>query len=99
MYSGNSWKQWRGYPRFCYATDFTGVVDLLAFLPYVVAHFFVAGSDANVFFAMLQLVCVVKLDRVLPAFTLLDDVVASGETARLLATSAMLSSMLWVLFA
>jgi len=99
LFSGVAWKYWKEYPRFCYATDFIGVIDILAWAPYVLAQFFERGSDWNVFFCMLQVVCILKLDRRLPAFTLLDDVLATGETGRLLVMSGALSVMLWVLFA
>jgi len=98
-FSGTAWKHWREMPRFCYATDFTGMIDVLAWLPFVAAQFFSQGSDWNVVMCMLQILCVVKLDRRLPAFTLLDDVVASGDTGRLLLCAGALSLMLWVLFA
>jgi len=98
-FSGVHWKHWRAMPRFCYATDFTGMIDLLAWFPFMVAQFFTQGSTWNVVMCMLQIICVVKLDRRLPAFTLLDDVVASGDTGRLLLCAGALSLMLWVLFA
>jgi hypothetical protein len=47
---------------------------------------------------MLQLAMVLKLDRRVPAFTLLDDVVNTGQTGRLLMCTMLLSVLLWVFF-
>jgi len=101
-YSGTTWKDWASTPGgfyFCYATDFTGVVDLLAWLPFFLAQGYAVGSDAHLVFLSLQLVCILKFDRLLPAFTLLDDVMASGETGRLLLCTTLLSMIIWVVFA
>merc|ERR1711959_796157 len=49
----------------------------------------------------LQLLCIVKLDRLLPAFTLLDDVVNADRetcTGRLLICTLVVSMIVWVFF-
>lgn len=98
-YTGTTWKEWHDYPYFCYATDFVGIVDLLAWLPFFVSLGFSDGSDASVVLRMMQVLVVLKWDRKLPAFTLLDDVLTSGESGRLLLCTMALSMILWVIFA
>jgi len=94
----SSWYKWRKWPRLCYMTDFMGVIDLLAWLPYFVAQWYPLFSDTHVILASVQILMVIKLDRILPAFTLMDDVVA-GETARMLLCTVVLALVVWIFFA
>jgi len=101
-YSGTGWKEWKSFPRFCYMTDFTGIIDLLAWLPFMVVQIGFDDDTTRLAVAgyMAQILVVLIVDRKLPAFSLLDDVLGSERgSGRLLLCSAMLALILWVLFA
>lgn len=98
MVSGAEWHEWRDYPYVCYLTDFVGFIDLMAFVPFFVAMAFHPGSDEYVAARMLQLIVIIKIDRRLPAFAMLDDVLTTGQTGRLLLCTLLLSVLLWVFF-
>jgi len=104
-FTGNNWKAWTEIPGghyICYATDFTGIVDLASWLPFFIAQPFTAGSQEYLLISSIQILCILKLDRVLPAFTLLDDVINADRetcTGRLLICTAVVSMILWLVFA
>lgn len=96
-YTGENWHKWANYPRFCYATDFAGVVDLLSWLPYFVACGTTWDGNANIFLRTLQLVSLMKIDRSLPSFTLLDNVFSREHTGRLLMCTVVLALVIWIM--
>jgi len=99
-YAGTGWSEWRDWPRLCYATDFVGMVDLLSFVTLYIAVLFPEGSTTCVSLRMLQVLVILKIDRRLPAYSLLDDVLTSERgSGRLLFCSAALALILWTLFA
>jgi len=97
--TGENWEAWKNWPRFCYATDFVGIVDLLAWLPFFVSLAFRVDSQPAAILQMSQILLVLKFDRRIPAITLLDNVLTSGNSGRLFICTAALSMILWVLFA
>jgi len=105
-YSGENWHEYKEYPRLCYAADFVGIVDFLSWAPFFLSLCFAQDSNARVCIGALQIVSVLKLDRKLPAFTLLDNVLMGGgkndekpNTLRMLVCTLVMSLMLWVCFA
>jgi len=99
-YVGTSWKEWKEWPRTCYVTDYTGMVDLISWLPFMLAHFFATETTPAVVLRMMQILIILKIDRKLPAFALLDDVLLDPRgTGRLLACTAIFSAIMWILFA
>jgi len=72
-FTGEKWKDWAGSTclrRTCYITDFFGVVDLLAWVPFFIAQGFDVDSDAFVIIGSIQVAMLIKFDRMCPAFTL-----------------------------
>jgi hypothetical protein len=81
-------------------------VDLIAWVPFLLVKVLVACgatheySTIAVVLYMSQITIVLKLDREVPAFTLLDDVLtAERGSGRLLICAGMLALILWLLFA
>merc|ERR1711974_148094 len=55
-------------------------------------------SEARVVIGAFQIAIIIKFERILPAFTLLDDVCAKGQTGRMLLCTALMSLTIWVMF-
>jgi voltage-gated potassium channel len=96
------WAWWKDKGSFmqkiCYATDFVGVVDLIAFATFFISQAYPLCSDTHVIIGYLQILMLIKVDRFLPAFTKLDDVV-SEKTSRVLFCGLICALIAWILFA
>jgi len=97
-FSGTHWKNWK-WKRLCYATDFTGVVDVVAWLPFFVAQGYSFSEEGYVVWSCIQVLVILKIDRIVPAFTLLDDVLGSKEHGRMLFCTLVVALIAWILFA
>jgi len=96
-YSGQDWKNWK-WKRLCYATDFTGIVDVVSWLPFFIAQGYSFNEEGYVVWSCIQVLVILKIDRIVPAFTLLDDVLGGKEHSRMLFCTLVVALIAWILF-
>jgi voltage-gated potassium channel len=97
LYTKNNWKNMKDKPQLCYILDFMGIIDMLSFVCFFASMGFDQDTQGRVIFSSLQIVMLMKFDRILPAFTLLDDVVSSSNA--LLTCMLVLGVIAWIGFA
>ena len=83
---------------FHYVVSFYSIVDILAILPYYLALALPGGwvDGHDEYFRMLRLLRLLKLDKYIPSFSLIDDVCRRKRQA--LATTCFAAGALWVIF-
>jgi len=97
LYTKNNWNGMKDTPQLCYVLDFMGFIDMLSFVCFFASMGFDQDTQGRVIFSCLQIMMLMKIDRILPAFTLLDDVVSASNA--LLTCMGVLGVIAWIAFA
>jgi len=82
-----------------YLSSIILVADVCAWLPFFVVQGYPVDSTAYATAMVLQALLLIKIERILPAFTLFDDVLSKGDLSRMLMCTLVLALIVWILFA